>query len=247
MRVSLDAAKIFIGGDSWGCGEWNPDREDQVNLILHKGLEQYFNDIGYSVINSCRGGIPNNHSIDLLAEQLKRNHSEGDIVFWVQTDAVRDTRPYDTLTAQILEANGLFNLCNQLLVKNYQTLDNLAQQYKTTIYVIGGKHDIYMDGIAEFGNLNPIAPSWSHLLVGEKYPELFPHATYTDWVVGAIDLDRYPKQFAMQVVDEMYHFEQCYKMYQETIFNPDGFHPNREGHLIMFDFLCGKLNLTPDR
>jgi hypothetical protein len=43
---------IFILGDSWGCGEWTINHS-----IEHLGLEQFFNDDGYTVINKEKPAV----------------------------------------------------------------------------------------------------------------------------------------------------------------------------------------------
>lgn len=234
--------KIFIGGDSWGCGEWNPTK-DQEQLLLHNGIEQYFKEAGYHVTNSSRGGLSNRNTIQLLDQQLCINYASGDTVFWIQTDPIRDLRPYKQLTEQILEADGLFNLCQQTLQLNYHTLNDVAAKHQTTIHVIGGKFDLDPATLTKFKNLNALVPSWCQLLVGNKYHDRFPHGTNTDWVIGDIDLDTYHQDFRYKIVNEMYHLELCYEMYKEAIFQPDGYHPNRQGHQVLFDFIVKELNL----
>ena len=79
-------SKIFIGGDSWGCGEWTEQ------TVSHKGVEQYFINDNYTVFNSSEGGSSNKFSIDRLDKDLRDYYISGDIIIWIQTDPIRDLR-----------------------------------------------------------------------------------------------------------------------------------------------------------
>lgn len=230
--------KIFIGGDSWGCGEWKV-QSNEGSRIAHKGLEQYFLDLGYSVINTSKGGVSNFASIRRLQISLSA-YTENDVVFWIQTEAFRDV-PLNSLTQHILIANGVFNLGNNLLKESYTRLN----ASKIKIYLLGGKQDLNLDELKQFEYLTPLVPSWVRLLVGhvEEYKSLFPQCTEDDTMVNHIKLDSYTNDFKKQVVDELYFYEECLQMYKEDIFYPDGRHPNRHGHQILFDYIVKELNL----
>jgi len=238
---------IFIGGDSWGCGEWTC--VDDVYSISHPGLQQHFIDSGYTVVNSSEGNSSNLFSIDRLKNSLTEHYKHGDIILFIQTDSIRDLRPYDlNLSKEIQKFNGIVPLKHNLLQNTYKKLNELGIEFNTKIYVIGGKEDLYLEAFNNFENIIPLVPSWVYLLVGhfEEYKNLFPQWTSSDYRLSDVaDLfdDTWLYELRHKVVDEMYHSEKCWKMYRESIFWPDGFHPNKQGHEILFNYIIGKLKL----
>ena len=251
MNPSLSVLdNIIIAGDSWGCGEWSTSGNGQPGRVLHKGLEQYFIDVGKQVYNCATGGFSNTNSIDALREALLTQPPS--TVFWIQSDPIRDLRPfwrlpesetpYKNLTEEIAKHNGFESLCRSLISKHYQALNELGVE----IHLIGGKRDIDVDLLEGLNNLKPTVPSWTHLLVGhiEKYQNLFPVSTMSDYTVANIDLESYNIELRHRVVDEMHRASLCWGIYDEQmIFHPDGQHPNREGHRVLFDYIVKELNL----
>jgi hypothetical protein len=82
-------SNILIAGDSWGCGEW-PHRSAGLpnGVVLHKGLEQYFLDLGFPVTNLSVAGYSNKQSIDALINCT--NLDQFDKIYWIQTDPLRE-------------------------------------------------------------------------------------------------------------------------------------------------------------
>lgn len=222
-------------------GAWDASSRN----ITHKGLEQYFLDYGYTVINSSTPGISNDKTIKNLEDSLSNSYKPGDIVFWIQTDALDHMQPFDTLTEDILSAGGVVALCQSCLKETYRTLNTVSKKFNTKIYLIGGNHDLYLDGLSQYPDLVPIVPSWVKLLVGhfKEYKNLFPQFTNTLWTIKNIDLSKYTLEFAAKVIDELYYTEQCQAMHKEELFQPDKFHPNKDGHKILFNYLIKELQL----
>jgi lysophospholipase L1-like esterase len=188
--------------------------------------------------------------VERLASGLTQ-YCAGDTVLWIQTDPVTDIfidSPDPVIvgkyiTAQVQEHSGVVGLRDYLIEQIYTKLNALGQQYNVVIQAIGGKHDLNLPLLAKFPYINPLVPSWVKLLVGEKYQHLFPQWTNWDWNISNVQLEHYSPAFADQVIEEMYHAEQCWRMYDDAIFHPDGHHPNRQGHQILFDHLVKTLNL----
>jgi len=298
--------KIFLGGDSWGCGEWGKvdahyanyakqqywenlwnqikgaDYPSCSNLedfeylpsmikselfskfgidglktiescignltygITHEGLKQYFSYAGFTVFNTSIGASSNKDSVTRLTNTLENQFSTGDVVLFIQTDPLRDLRPYHTLTQEIVNHGGVNSLRISLLCDTYKQLQNTANEVKCEILVIGGIADLYLPGFDDLKNVIPFVDSWVHLLVGHMsaYQHLFPHWITSDYNIHNIDLCMLSNDLRKKVIDEMHHTEECLKMYQEKIFRPDGRHPNRDGHKILFDHIVEKLNIT---
>lgn len=48
--------KIIMAGDSWGEGEWKKPNPTDHAYVSHRGLENFFKQAGYQVINTSMGG-----------------------------------------------------------------------------------------------------------------------------------------------------------------------------------------------
>ena len=234
---------ILIGGDSWGCGEWGPDSK-----IRHRGLEQYFIDKGYSVRNSSKGESSNKKSIQRLEKDIDQYHDKNNIVLWLQSDPIRNVMDNLTLTEEIKKSDGLYNLIEKLIVEDYAYLNNLAETYDITIHCIGALTNIQNKLISNFKNLNPLVPSWNHLLVGNKSEfSDWKNNIYlgiTSWNINDIDLKLYDQDLQRKVVNEMYELSKYWDMFRslKDIY-PDGCHPSRQGHKTLFDYIVKELNL----
>jgi hypothetical protein len=235
--------KIFIGGDSWGCGEWDINNLGGYD-VTHKGLEQYFLDLGYTVLNSSKPSGSNKESIKKLSHSLI-DYVKNDLIFWIQTDSIRDLKPYSTLTEDIVSSGGLDILLNTALDQNYLNLNSIAQKLDLKIYLIGGMQDLNLNNLKKYSNLIPIMPSWVHLLAGHftEYKDLFPQHTATDSLIRYIDKKLMSTELFYQTIDILYAIDQNLKIFREEIFHPDGRHPNRDGHKILFDYLIKELKL----
>jgi hypothetical protein len=229
--------KIFIGGDSWGCGEW-----DINGNLSHGGIAQYFNKDTHKVINVSRAGASNNQSIIRLHTELKSNYATGDLIFWIQTDPLRDVRPYFELTKKISIAGGFNQLCYNLLRTQYIRLNDIAKEFNTTIFLIGGKWDLVTEQLNDLANINPIVESWAKIIFTDTI-DFYPFRTNTsDWTIKNIDLSTYPKDFAKLVVDEVYYLEQCFNILQNNLdLFLDGAHPSRHGHWLLYNYLTTQI------
>jgi hypothetical protein len=244
-RYSRDPVpKVFITGDSWGCGEWN--YLNQQPKILHLGLEQYFNDSGYQVINVSKGKSSNSESIDRLATALEKNFNSSDIIFYIKTDPARDLI-YDKNFINDLEK---YNTYQEVLInesnKTYSSLDALAKKFNTSIYLIGGVCSI--GNTDKFLNLVNLVPSFIYLLVGHmpEYQHFKNECCVVDVPVAIVARLKelyYNKQLAEDLINEWYDISMNVIVLKELIFCPDGVHPNRHGHKILFDEIVKKLNL----
>jgi hypothetical protein len=248
--------KIFITGCSWGCGEWKFIGEYLMSdEILHRGLEQYFNDSGYQVVNVSQSGSGNRLSVDRLETALADQFVTGDIILFIQSDPIRDFRPDNSytlppvtkvLTDRLFIAGSLQKLHEELFNEQYKRLDVLASKYNT-IHLIGGLFNIH-DTAGQYKNLNLLVKSWVHLLIGHM-PE-YAHTSSSNfgisnctWNVNSIKLHEYDLPLAGNLIEEISDFFKNYDVLREDIFHPDGLHPNRQGHKILFDYIIKELHL----
>ena len=237
-------SKIFIGGDSWGCGEWTEQ------TVSHKGGEQYFINDNYTVFNSSEGGSSNKFSIDRLDKDLRDYYISGDIIIWIQTDPIRDLRVEEqgeygnNIFVALKNNNNSFNqLEKYLLTASYDKLSNIANIYNATIHVIGGLRNIDFTALSKFKNLNMLVNSWVYLLINRYGDENHGFAA-SDWSIDNFLIDQLPNDTKLQLVNNLYEIHSRHQSISTFgIFRPDGQHPNRSGHKHLYNFIKEKLNL----
>jgi len=213
--------KILIGGDSWGVGEWPQETN-------HRGIWQYFEEDGHEVIMKSIPGESNKTSISHMCDFINQNYNYN-YVFWFQSDPLRNLRPYDDFGNTIKNYDDLITQSNFLLDESYKELNDRTN---CKIYCIGGCSKLNIDLISKYENLIPFVESLTELiLVDYKHPEIW----CSDWInhieklnESTIDflLPNKMKQDSLSEVEE-------YRKY----FWPDGNHPNRHGHRVLYDFI----------
>jgi hypothetical protein len=258
MNPSLnESSKIFVAGSSWARGEWIGPR------VVHQGVIQYFIDAGHSVIDSSQARSYHSRVIALLEKKLTESYKSGDVVLFVLADPLLDIimpelattgikRTFDIgplpgFTDRIKQAGGLISLVRELQTDIYAKIHALAERFDTQIHLIGGTYNVNTHLMGGFAKLNPLVISWLDLLVGHlcEYSGIADPesgASYT-WDLEYIDLTQFDTEFADQVREEFDILTKYNSMLTELIFHPDGLHPNREGHKILYDHLVDLLNL----
>ena len=258
MNPSLkDQPKIFVSGSSWARGEWVGPK------VVHRGLIQYFSDDGYTVIDAGQSRSWHSRVINHLDKQLAQHYQHNDIVLFVMADPLLDiimpelnqlhvkrtnsVKNLKNFTENILQAGGLIALLRKQQQQIYQQLDDVAKKHNAVIDCIGGTYNVNTKLLDNFSNLNPRVISWIDLLIGHlrEYPGIGDPevgVSYT-WDIDYINLDTYQPEFAAQVRDEFECVTHYSSMLTELIFHPDGLHPNREGHKILYNHLKKLLNL----
>lgn len=248
----MSKPNIIISGDSWGLGElpYQSRMEADGTLIksvIHKGIEQYFIDYGYNVINLSVGGSSNVDSIkrlQILSRSLieQKRINADDIVLWIMSDPFRDTNS-GTLTQEIENAQGVRPLLNNLMHKSFDALNQIGHP----IHLIGGLCNINTDISSQYNNLITVIPSWVNLLV-RHMPE-YEYTKNKDFVmtpgvvIQKIHLSKLNKNLAISIINDLYSIEKNFKVFAEDIFHPDGCHPNRQGHRIAFDKIIEALEI----
>lgn len=258
-QSSNEQSKIFVAGSSWARGEWDPDRP----VVLHEGIKQYFADYGYTVVDCSQARSYHGRVIEFLDKKLSQHFKTNDLVFFIMADPLLDLIMPELSTMQVKrtsdvtnlkrftnaveQANGLINLVRQQQDKVYNQLDTVAKKYNTQIHCIGGTYNLNTELLDRYSNLLPTVISWLYLLVGHYHEHSntqLPNfgISYT-WGIDYIDLSGFTTEFAQQVRKEFIEISDSTKIMNELIFHPDGLHPNREGHKILFDHLVNTLQL----
>ena len=251
--------KIFVSGSSWARGEWavgNP-------VVQHDGIRQYFADAGYTVVDASQARSYHSRVIAHLDDKLASQYTAGDLVFFIMADPLldlimpelaglnlkrdSDARNLPRFTQAIKATGGLIKLVRQQQDSIYNQLDAVAKKYSASVHCIGGTYNVNTTISCKYTNLLPTVPSWIYLLAGQfqEHPGIdLPEfgITYT-WGIDYIDLSTYTPEFANQVQQEFNTISDTTRIMDELIFHPDGLHPNREGHTILYKHLTDLLHL----
>ena len=247
---------IVITGDSWGCGEWgvntNGIHSERVNSdppIVHGGLSDYFEQDGYNIINLSNPGTgPLTYLVELNRFlMVSRNRIEH--IFFIQTCIGRDfTTQLDEETAFMkrlpghhhLTLNYDLNLESNIVGcyrQVYDKLNFIATYHRKIINVIGGFTDL-PPPFSEFSNLNFLIPSWVSLID----PSLPKCLLVTNAAFDHLDKKYKNTQEILSYMDAATN-RYFFMKNNEEFFWPDGVHPNRKGHKLLYDAIKSKLTL----
>jgi hypothetical protein len=230
---------IIIGGDSWGVRPSGPEQ------FTHCGLEEFFLNHGHRVINTSENSSSNSQSIERLNKALMAPGKD-DIIIWIQSDPMRDVSP-DQIRDGVKKHGGFIKLMEWLLTESYSELNAVAARNSTIIYLIGGLTNI-LDFASNFKNLKVLVQSWNHLLVGHR-PE------YADWHqelfiglmskhISEFQLESYDSATKYAMTDELHKIMSKWQKFQDlTDIYPDGAHPSKQGHEILFNYIKQQLGI----
>ena len=219
---------ILISGDSWGCGEWG---NNSTHNVSHPGLEKYLKSKDHYVINLSQGGANNIESIDRIFYKL--SNKKYDFIFWFQTSPFRNLRPYTTFEKDFKSYNDLIKKSNQLLDIDYKKLND----FNHPIHCIGGCSKLNLELISKYHNLIPIVPSVTELILKDFIHPLVWLDEWTHLIGTQFDKESVDLLYNNQATIDQLKTVEKYKKY----FWPDGSHPNRYGHKILFKYLCDQL------
>ena len=236
---------VLIVGDSWAGGEWSGG---DPTKLLHCGLEQYFKDHGHEVINKRRTGKGNRFNIEcLLIDALQEFSQFNSVVFFIVSEPLRNYAiPFETLKDDIVAHDGLFELQQQVLRQDFKILNQLAADHNIMINLIGGLSSVPAF-VSEFANLNCLVRSWAELLVGHdlqfNWVDWNTFGIWGKWQATLVQQLSHTSKIDRKVIDQLSVLASNRSVFLHPLFNPDGAHPNRTGHRILFDFICKKLEL----
>ena len=228
---------IVITGDSWGCGEWQRATEPpgtQQQIISHPGLTQYFIDDGYNVANLSQYSMGNHTLIDPLYYFLDVNrHLNIKHVFFIQTDITRSIRDkfFDFNKFSKDKNNNLEQIIRYMYYDVYSKLNHIGNVLGYNITLIGGLSDLVID-VGEFNHLNFLVPSWVKLLdESAKISHLLDHVNMEHLLAVYND-----KEQLLPFIEELNVRHDIWKN-NPNFFWPDGNHPNRIGHKVLYDYI----------
>lgn len=233
---------ILINGDSWGCGEWGlwQNEGDIVNDpntpgLAHRGIEHYFREKGYSVKNISKGGSNNIASCQRFEQE---DLTQYDYIFCFQTDHFRH------LNREFLTADGKEKVTWEKFIEHQRRhLDEFYQRlnsYNKTIYLLGGVNKIQLDIVEKYSNIVPILPSVTEFIT--------PHlGSHNDLWWGQLILSIPYIEYDLDCLEKIVQNKEASEFTMHSDFKkyywPDGKHPNRLGHKVIFDYLCAQLGI----
>jgi hypothetical protein len=231
---------ILIAGDSWSAGEW-------ANMnVQHCGLAQYLNDSGHIVCNLGQGGGWNSLTTQKLESFLKLNHfnlNQISHIIVFQTEWIRDLIYSTSIFEQDFD-NNFQSLRDQTISSFYYKLSELGQTFNKKIYVIGGASDtIWVDKFSqEYPNVEIVCQSLTKLLIDQDHRIDNPvFCMYSRTHIKIIN--QFKTLFINKDLDLLLNDIDLGGIRLDTLaankefFWPDGYHPNRHGHRILFNFL----------
>jgi len=225
---------IIIIGDSWGAGEW-----DCNNNVIHNGLAEYIKNDGYNVYNLSLPGSGNSAISYYLESFIKCNQMiKIDKIFVIQSEYSRD---WD-IAEQRSKVDSIKELEIYSLMRFYRKLSEIISTYNASaVYVIGGVADSLPEMyFKQIENIFLICQSWTNLIInGDNNIKTPVYSWYNQYSEDIINMFKDSSQSKKDIVNLLENAEQRYKLLSlsRKYFWPDGTHPNRIGHQILFDYL----------
>jgi len=219
--------KIGIFGDSWGSGEWNHDINDY--RVLHRGVEQYLVDDGYTVENySIPAG--SNHESYL---KIKENHQAFDHIIWFTSEPSRDFQNwnyfYNKEKPHLELPNRNHDDLDSICKENFQRQLTETQSLCKNIMFVGGLTGARAQSVVNF-------TADVKDLVGYEGEEYYIHPGCFGEDAVEIVRKKYPNEVKNQ--ENFFNFI----IHNKKWFWPDGIHPNRHLHKLIYDKIKTELD-----
>jgi hypothetical protein len=192
--------------------------------ILHPGLEHYLTECGHRVTNISIPGGCNNHIINAIIS--KEPLDIFDVIFYFQTDPIRDLHPYTSFKKDFIKYEQLISYQNSQLDLTYTQLN----KFGTKIYMLGGCSKLNLSLLSKYENLISCIESIPEFLLPDyNHPEIW-HSDWYDFVDRRFDIDSLDKLvYNKNIQDSLANYR--------DLFWPDGHHPNRLGHKKVFEYI----------
>jgi hypothetical protein len=233
--------KIVLFGDSWSCGEWSLASGNQLE-ISHPGMGEYLSS-HYKVSNFSRGGSSIWQTLyavrNYIAELYEYDYPIKVVIF--QSDAFREklSEKFDVDYSKIYrECIDIKHFYQMVLEIFYIKLEYIASLHNVEIYLCGGLTDIDTNTLRLYPGVKVLCQSWIKLLDPRHIPSSIPLKIDKDFLPIAKSHKR------MDLCDQLIDVsDQNFLFYQELLESDyfgkafGDFHPNREGHRVMSDYI----------
>ncbi len=235
-------SQILIAGDSWSCGEWMFNDATQKLGIVHKGLEYYIKNDRGNVANISIGGSSNLDSINRIKSWLERFPNSVEKIFVFQTEYNRDFKFCKLLPEELLNITKLSDVASRWIARFYMRLSEIAVDHNCKIYIIGGASDTdWFDNMdADHPGCQIACQSLTNLICNNNHRISDPvYSWYSKDSAELISILKNKGCDPEEILNEIAKgFERENQLRSNPkYFYPDGIHPNRDGHKILYDFL----------
>jgi len=239
---------ILLGGGSWGYGEWDQSPSGQY-FISHPGIAGFLRNKGHTVINLSKAGGSNINSANRLQEFFEINPNP-DLVIVFQTSWTRDLLTEDQAVLDDDLQQGYTVCRNRLISRFYYRLSKLAVANNLKIHLIGGCSDtLYLSNFqTEYPGVNVLCQSMVNLLINND--PAVAHAVHGHFTKDhASYITKLKKISNMSDTQTMLEDIQAdidrIKLMKEnkSLFYPDGSHPNRHAHHLLFEYLQQQIEI----
>ena len=201
-------------------------------------MTEYLIENKFNVINLSQPAAGPWTLVESLHSFIKINKKIFDIqhVLFLQTDISREFKKFPDKTTWYTTLT-LHDNIKRMYRNFYIYLNFIGKNSSTVINLIGGVTDLVMDYKNDFNYLNFLIPSWTQLID--------PNAP-TEFIVKTDNIPDYMgknnKEEYIEMLDRSLNRLTLWNRNKE-FFWPDGSHPNRHGHKILYDAVKTKLNL----
>ena len=235
----------LVLGDSWGCGEWAHYQRDTktVSETIHPGLAGSLLEKGENVINLSIPGGSLTQIIDNLENFLLSNCFNMIIskVYCIQTSVFRDFYNTNFTNLNHHSFKSFSGVVHQLYYNFYSDLGRLSHlNGNFPVYAIGGTQDCPdAEWFKSFHNIHLACQSWVNLCINGS-ASVDEIAAFD--VVGAEFIEYLIKEKNLDKQDVISHLN-LYNNREKLIrrsckyFYPDGTHPNRYSHQLLYNYL----------
>lgn len=239
------STNILIAGDSWGKGEWNLE----CTAVRHSGLQQYLENDGYTVTNISKGGISNLDTVARLSHYLDHYGTRlPDRIMVFQTEYTRDFKHYamqhDFGSLDFSRIKTINDLISCWVERFYMRLSELSVQYQVPIFIIGGCSDtMAFDNMSlDYPGCTIACQSMVNLIIqgyaSISSPVFSWYNSDTEVLVNKVRtvVDKKNADEILKEIDKGFE-RSCLLKENPEYFYPDGTHPNKLSHRILYDYL----------
>lgn len=249
--VDTTQSIILQCGDSWSVGVYNSHHDGPH---FNGSVGQKFIELGYGVRNLGQPGISNLEAITRLEAYSSANPFDlaatKFILFW-QTKFPREMLYYlahdqDSLPPELVSNQGYHVVKDSWIYRPYHRLAKICEKWQVPIYVLGGFGDTvwYDEFKKDFPGVKIICQSVTQLLLTGNHrvsePVFCPFVPL--WINRGQFLDRMKRGITNQDLEMLLHdmdlgAKRMRLWQQNPHLFPDHYHPNCQGHSIIFAYL----------
>jgi len=243
----IETKNIIVSGDSWSLGEWSSDSR----FIMHGGVSQFLHDHGFNVINLGQSSSSNRETLLRVTNFFRHNQhitKSDNLIVIFQAEWTRDF-PY------FIDEDSLFfhdpiQLRDRLVSRFYYDLSSLSTQFGVKIKVLGGSGDaIFIENFDQiYSGVSILCQSITNFLVNGtgniNDPIFSTYSAQSSELVGYIKKHIKDDKMMEDLMRELDKGQSRVDTFSKNpdMFYPDGGHPNRQAHKLLFDYMIERID-----